>query len=108
MLYLVLRPTSNTRSVSLSPSRPTAPSRPARPPLQARSRPAVKWRTPRRRLTLAGLAILGLGLGLVLQLGQYGRGHPSYSWASCYFWFLFYFAKMTLAVSCTLMRFMLL
>jgi len=63
---------------------------------------------PRRRLTLAGLAILGLGLGLVLQLGQYGRGHPSYSWASCYFWFLFYFAKMTLAVSCTLMRFMLL
>ena len=28
---------------------------------------------PRRRLTLAGLAILGLGLGLVLRLGQYGR-----------------------------------
>ena len=31
------------------------------------------WRAPRRRLTLAHSAIFGLGLGLVLRLGQYGR-----------------------------------
>jgi len=31
------------------------------------------WRAPRRRLTLARPAIFGLGLGLVLRLGQYGR-----------------------------------
>jgi len=29
----------------------------------------LPWRAPRRRLTLVGPAILGLGLGLVLQLG---------------------------------------
>ena len=31
------------------------------------------WRAPRRHLTLAHPAIFGLGLGLVLRLGQYGR-----------------------------------
>jgi len=31
------------------------------------------WRAPRRHLTLTHPAILGLGLGLVLRLGQYGR-----------------------------------
>ena len=31
------------------------------------------WRAPRRRLTLTHPAIFGLGLGLVLRLGQYGR-----------------------------------
>jgi len=33
----------------------------------------LPWRALRCRLTLAGLAILGLGLGLVSRLGQYGR-----------------------------------
>jgi len=31
------------------------------------------WRAPRRRLTLAHPAIFGLGLEIVLRLGQYGR-----------------------------------
>ena len=31
------------------------------------------WHAPRHRLTLAHPAIFGLGLGLVLRLGQYGR-----------------------------------
>jgi len=31
------------------------------------------WRAPIRHLTLARPAIFGLGLELVLQLGQYGR-----------------------------------
>jgi len=33
----------------------------------------LPWRAPRRRLILAGPVILGLGLWLVLRLGQYGR-----------------------------------
>jgi len=32
----------------------------------------LPWHAPRCRLTLTGPAILGLGLGLVLRLGQYG------------------------------------
>jgi len=31
------------------------------------------WHAPKRRLTLAHPIIFGLGLGLVLRLGQYGR-----------------------------------
>ena len=38
------------------------------------------WRAPRRRLTLAGPTIIGLGL--VVRLGS-TVGHPSNSWASC-------------------------
>jgi len=40
------------------------------------------WGAPRRHLTLADLAILGLSLGLLLQWGS-RVGHPSNSWACC-------------------------
>jgi len=50
------------------------------------------WHALRRLLTLAGLAILGLGLWLVLRWGS-TFGHPSNSWASCLYvdWICFLF-----------------